>query len=212
MNGRLALRVVRFGHASTPMGEQVKYSVRAADVPPMSAATAILTRLASPRRGGPATAVSRGGGARVAGAALCACAALITATPVAQAATPYTAYVSNLTAESLSPINTATNIVGSPIPAKNPPFLAITPDGTTAWVTNSTQGTVTPITLATGAAGTPISVGTGPYAIAITPDGSKAYVAMHGAEAVTPVNLITRTAGSPIKVGKEPPSATPSTR
>ncbi len=170
----------------------------------MSMATATLTRPASPRRERPAKAVSRGGGARVAVAALCACAALVTGAPLAQAATPYTAYVSNLTAESLSPINTATNIVGSPIPAKNPPFLAITPDGTTAWVTNSTQGTVTPITLATGAAGAPISVGTGPYAIAITPDGSKAYVAIHGAEAVTPVNLITRTAGSPIKVGKEP--------
>src|ERR1022692_3141147 len=32
----LALRVVRFGHASTPMGEQVKYSASAADVPSMS--------------------------------------------------------------------------------------------------------------------------------------------------------------------------------
>jgi YVTN family beta-propeller protein len=200
----LALRVVRFGHASTPLGEQVKYSARAADVPSMNMATATLTRPASTRRDRPANALSRGGCARVTLAAVCACAAFMTATPLAQAATPYTAYVSNLTAESLSPINTATNIAGSPIPAKSPPFLAITPDGTTAWVTNSTQGTVTPITLATGAAGTPISVGTGPYAIAITPDGSKAYVAIHGADAVTPVNLIARTAGSPIKVGKEP--------
>jgi YVTN family beta-propeller protein len=205
LNGHLPFRVVRFGHASTPMREQVKYSARAADVPTMSMATATLTPPASPRREGAAKTVSCRRDARVAVAALCACAAPVTGAPLAQAATPYTAYVSNLTAESLSPINTATNIVGSPIPAKNPPFLAITPDGTTAWVTNSTQGTVTPITLATGAAGTPISVGTGPYAIAITPDGSKAYVAIHGAEAaVTPVNLITRTAGSPIKVGKEP--------
>ncbi len=129
---------------------------------------------------------------------------LAAATP-ACAAIPYTAYVSTLTEEALSPINTATNVASSPITGvKSPPFLAITPNGVTAWVTNSTQGTVTPVTLASGALGTPVPVGASPDAVAITPDGTKAYVADHGSESVTPINLTTDTAGPAIKVGKEP--------
>ena len=87
---------------------------------------------------------------RARSAAGCLCVGLMAAASFAQAANAYTAYVSNLTEQTLSPINTATGIVSSTIAAKNPPFLAITPDGSTAWVTNSTQGTVTPVTLSTG--------------------------------------------------------------
>jgi YVTN family beta-propeller protein len=133
----------------------------------------------------------------------CAC-CLILAACLAPSAGAYTAYVSNVTGGTLSPINTLTNHVGSPINVNDPPFLAITPDGSTAWVTDANQGTVTPVTLSSGITGTPIAVGTNPYGIAITPDGTKAYVANHGSESVTPINLITKTAGSPIKVGKEP--------
>ena len=143
--------------------------------------------------------------ARVRLAAGCLCAGLTVASGfLAPAASAYTAYVSNLTEQTLSPINTVTNIVGSTIAVKNPPFLAITPDGSTALVTDTTQNTVTPIALPSGTPGTPISVGSSPFAIAITPDGTKAYVADHGSESVTPINLTTKTAGLPIKVGKEP--------
>ena len=141
---------------------------------------------------------------RVSSAAGCLCVGLMAAASFAQVANAYTAYVSNLTEQTLSPINTATGVVSSTIAVKDPPFLAITPDGSTAWVTDSAQNTVTPITLSTGTAGTPIAVGSTPYAIAITPDGTKAYVADHGSESVTPINLTTKTAGSAIKVGKEP--------
>jgi YVTN family beta-propeller protein len=132
------------------------------------------------------------------------CLGLIAVAGSAQTANAYTAYVSNLTEQTLSPINTATSVVSSTIAVKSPPFLAITPDGSTAWVTDSAQNTVTPITLSTGTVGTPITVGTDPYGIAISPDGTKAYVANHGSETVTPISLTTKTAGSAIKVGKEP--------
>jgi YVTN family beta-propeller protein len=138
------------------------------------------------------------------GAAACLCIGLMATAGFAQTASAYTAYVSNLTEQALSPINTVSGAVSSTIAVKSPPFLAITPDGSTAWVTDSTQNTVTPVTLSTGAVGTPIAVGSNPYAIAITPDGTKAYVANHGSESVTPINLTTKTAGSAIKVGKEP--------
>ena len=70
----------------------------------------------------------------------------------------------------MTPIATATNTAGPPIPVGSGPFgIAITPDGKTAYVTNYGSGTVTPIATATNTAGMPITTGSDPYAIAITP-------------------------------------------
>jgi YVTN family beta-propeller protein len=177
-----------------------------ADVATMSMRTVMAKRLTvAPPARRPRRAALRVWRLRVAALGCVALGGLLAAATPAFAATPYTAYVSSLSEEALSPINTATNVASSPITGvKNPPFLAITPNGATAWVTNTAQGTVTPITLATGALGTPVPVGSNPDGIAITPDGTKAYVADHGSESVTPINLTTDTAGPAIKVGKEP--------
>ena len=77
----------------------------------------------------------------------------------------------------MTPIRTATNTTGPPIPVGNGPVaIVITPNGKTAYVANTKDGTVTPIRTATNTAGPPIPVGNEPIAIAVTPDGKTAYV------------------------------------
>lgn len=129
---------------------------------------------------------------------------LLLAVGQAVAATPYTAYVASRGLESLTPINTLTNIPGSPAHVARPYALAITSDGSTAWVTDEANDTLDPISLSTGTVGQGIGVGSEPHAVAITPDGSRAYVANYGSGTITPINLSTRTAESPIRVGNNP--------
>lgn len=82
-----------------------------------------------------------------------------------------TAYVANAGSDTVTPIATATNTPGPPIPVgDDPSAIAITPDGTTVYVGNIISGTVTPIATATNTPGTPIPVGNDPNAIAITPN------------------------------------------
>lgn len=103
------------------------------------------------------------------GAAVLVAAALALAAPTVTSAR--IAYVANSNDNTLTPIDTATNMPGTPIavPGSQPYAIAITPDGTTAYVANNGSDTVTPIDLASNTPGTPIPVGDRPDAIAITP-------------------------------------------
>jgi DNA-binding beta-propeller fold protein YncE len=99
--------------------------------------------------------------------------------PVAIAITPKdsTVYAANTEdadggSGTVTPIDTATNTAGPPIPVgKWPHAITITPDGATAYVTSWQDGTVTPIATVSNTPGPPIHVGEGARAIAITPDG-----------------------------------------
>ncbi len=113
----------------------------------------------------------------------------------------------------VTPINTATNSPGRPIPVgPGPMAIAITPNGQEAYVANAgwwnhPGRTVTPINLLTNRPGPAIPVGVGPLGIAITPDGRWAYVANSGwghADTVTPINLVTNTPGPAIPAGPGP--------
>jgi PKD repeat protein len=111
--------------------------------------------------------------------------------PAQGAPTPaWTAYVVN--PSSVTPINTATNTAGTPIPVtEQGPIsarsIAITPNGSTAYVSiygcmpppppstsncsvTDSADIVTPINTATNTAETPIAAGAGPNGVAITPD------------------------------------------
>jgi YVTN family beta-propeller protein len=124
-----------------------------------------------------------------------------TGTGTAEAAAPpaWTAYVLN--SDGLTPIDTATNTAGTPIPV-NAGLIAIAPNGATAYVTDPGSDSVTPIDLATNAAETPIAINASPpnapSFIAITPNGATAYVT--GGYVVWPIDLATDTVGSPIPV------------
>ncbi|TMK38192.1 MAG: YncE family protein, partial [Actinobacteria bacterium] len=116
-----------------------------------------------------------------------------------------TAYVTNPSASTVTPIDTATNVAEAPFGAgSSPNGIAITPDGTTAYVTNDGDDSVTPITLATKAVGASIPVGRFPQGIAITPDGKTAYVANEISSTVTPIALGTNTPGPAISVDNAP--------
>ncbi len=121
---------------------------------------------------------------------------------VPQIAAAQTVYVTNETAATVTPIDTATN---TPRPAIKvdaaPRGIAVTPDGRTAFVANG-AGTLTPIDTATGAPGAPIPTGSAAYAIAISPDGRTAYAVT--ANGIVPVDLATRTPGPPIEAGVGP--------
>jgi YVTN family beta-propeller protein len=107
----------------------------------------------------------------------------------------------------VTPINTATNRAGKPIPVgKDPGALAITPNGETVYVSNLVSGTVTPIRTATNTAGSAIKVGVAPGQIAIRPDGKTAYVINSNfyANTIRPIYTATNTAGPAIKVGPYP--------
>jgi YVTN family beta-propeller protein len=83
-----------------------------------------------------------------------------------------TAYVLSDTGDedSVTPLTTATNTVGTPIlVGDNPVALAITSDSQTVYVANSRSNTVTPVSTATNTAGKAIPVGNYPDAIAIMP-------------------------------------------
>ncbi len=117
----------------------------------------------------------------------------------------YYAYVANSGDNTVTPISTATNTAGTPIPVgANPQAIAVTPDGATVYVANSGDNTVTPISTATNTAGTPVPVGANPQGIAVTPDGATAYVTNFQGGTMTPINTATNTAGTPISVGSYP--------
>jgi hypothetical protein len=103
----------------------------------------------------------------------------------------------------ITPINTATNTPGQPIPVSGIGQItigeiAITPDGKTAYVDQS--GTITPISTTTNTPGTPIRVRGGTW-MTITPDGKTLYV-LTGSGTVVPISTATDTPGQPIRVGR----------
>jgi DNA-binding beta-propeller fold protein YncE len=101
-------------------------------------------------------------------------------------ANPATAYVVNKDSGTLTPIRTATNTAGTPIPVGISAYaIAITRHGKTAYVVAG--GRVIPIQTATNTVGPPITAGSNPQAIAITPNGKTAYVLNIDSNTVTPI-------------------------
>ena len=107
----------------------------------------------------------------------------------------------------VTPIDTATNTEGTPIPVGFGAYgVAITPDGKTAYVTHACCNTVTPIDTATKTAGRPITAGAQTTGIAITPDGRTAFVTNFASGTVTPIDTATNAAGAAITAGAHPVS------
>ena len=122
-------------------------------------------------------------------------------TPMGASAT--NAYVANLGSGSVTPIDTATNTAGTPIPVGlDPYFMASTPNGKTLYVVSSAR--VTAISTATGKVKAVIRDIDEPGPIAITPNGRTAYVVNYVTATVIPINTATNRAGKPIPVGGSP--------
>jgi YVTN family beta-propeller protein len=116
-----------------------------------------------------------------------------------------TAWVPNLAAENVVPIDVASNTAGTPVALPEPYGVAISPDGSRVYVSDR-GGAVYAIDTATNTiiAG-PIAVGNEPVALAVTPDGSRVYVANRGDDTVDVIDTATNTVvAGPIAVGNNP--------
>jgi len=110
------------------------------------------------------------------------------ARPTGVAVTPDGAkvYVSNNLGNSVSVINTATNLVTTTVAVgRAPSGLAVSPDNFQVYVVNKVDNTVSAINVALDTVVGTVTVGSGPESIAISPDGQRAYVTNAGAGTVT---------------------------
>jgi YVTN family beta-propeller protein len=116
------------------------------------------------------------------------------------------AFVANLGAHAVTPLDLITNQVGPPIPVGgNPDSIAISPDGRIAYVSNELDGTVSVIETATDrVVGAPIPAGNNPGTVALTPSGGTLYVTDELSNRVTVIDTATRAATDSIKVGSFP--------
>jgi YVTN family beta-propeller protein len=108
---------------------------------------------------------------------------------------------------SITPLNTSTNQLGTPIPGSygapmSPQCIAITPNGRTIYIANGDSNDVTPISTATNKPGRAIKVGEYPTTVLITPNGKTVYAANIDSDSVTPINVATNRAGRAITIGK----------
>lgn len=88
------------------------------------------------------------------------------------------AYVSNNDDNSISIIDTATQLVThTTAVGTQPRAIAITPDGSQIYTANSGSGTVSAINAATNLVSASVTVGNQPSCISVLPNGDKAYVA-----------------------------------
>lgn len=107
-----------------------------------------------------------------------------------------TIYVLYLRAGTVTPIPTATNTPGTPIPVPRPLTVMITPSGRTAFVIG--PGTVTPISTATNTPGKTINTGPHTEVLTVAPDGKTVYAVHYGGTSLTPISTRTGRAGKPI--------------
>lgn len=128
-----------------------------------------------------------------------------------------TAYAVNPNADTLVPIDLATQTLGKPVMlsasgkpgglSTGPLSVAITPDGKTAYVLTPSLGpqdssTVTPVDTAAGTAGKPIQVPGMIESIAVSPDGQTVYLGGYNPGKLTPISTSTNQVGPDVPVGK----------
>jgi YVTN family beta-propeller protein len=125
--------------------------------------------------------------------------ATITVTPVS---VPF-AYVGNVFSNTVSVINTATNLVVSNIKVGiEPQGVAVSPDGTKVYV--AAGGVVQEINTENNTVVANVSVGSNPQGMAVSPDGSLVYVADFYSNTVSVINTGNNTVIASISVGSNP--------
>jgi len=114
--------------------------------------------------------------------------ATITATPVIAPL----GYIANLSAGTVSVINTINNTVVATVPVGvSPTGVAISPDGSRVYITNGSSSTVSVINTAKNKVIATIPSGKYPYGVSVSPDGSRLYVANKFSETVSVINTVT---------------------
>lgn len=115
-----------------------------------------------------------------------------------------TAYVTNYSDGTVTPVDIRTHNAGPTIPVgSGPDGAVITPDGKLLYVANNNSNDVTVINTATNQVVTTIGVGSVAADLAVTPDGTTVWVSNYGDGTVQPIDVATNTAGTPVKVGSQ---------
>jgi predicted alpha-1,2-mannosidase len=115
-----------------------------------------------------------------------------------------TAYVTNYSDGTVSPVDIANHTAGPTIPVgSGPDGEVITPNGKLLYVAANNSNNVTVINTATNQVVTTITVGSVAADLAVTPDGTTVWVSNYGSGTVQPIDVATNTAGTPVTVGSE---------
>jgi predicted alpha-1,2-mannosidase len=114
-----------------------------------------------------------------------------------------TAYVSNYSDNTVTPVDTRTHNAGPAIPVGGGPDGMIVAGGK-LFVANNNTNNVTVIDTSTNAVLATIPVGSVAADVAATPDGKTVWVTNFGDGTVQPIDVATLTAGTPVTVGSQP--------
>ncbi|HET9169623.1 MAG TPA: GH92 family glycosyl hydrolase [Actinospica sp.] len=114
-----------------------------------------------------------------------------------------TAYVSNYSDNTVTPVDTRTHNAGPAIPVGGGPDGMIVAGGK-LFVANNNTNNVTVIDTGTNAVLATIPVGSVAADVAATPDGKTVWVSNFSDGTVQPIDVATLTAGTPIAVGSQP--------
>ncbi|MDH6131393.1 putative alpha-1,2-mannosidase [Kitasatospora sp. MAA4] len=114
-----------------------------------------------------------------------------------------TAYVSNYSDNTVTPVDTRTRNAGPPIPVGSGPDGLATAAGH-LFVANNNSNDVSVVDLTDNAVTADVKVGTVAADVAPTPDGRTVWVSDFGDGTVQPIDTATLTAGPPVKVGTQP--------
>ena len=114
-----------------------------------------------------------------------------------------TAYVSNYSDNTVTPVDTRTDTAGPPIAVGSGPD-GMTVAGGDLFVANNNSNDVTVIDTTTNAVVKTIAVGSVAADVAATPDGTTVWVTNFGDGTVQPIDVATLTTGTPVPVGSQP--------
>ena len=114
-----------------------------------------------------------------------------------------TAYVSDYSDNTVTPVDTQTDTAGPPIPVGSGPDGMIVTGGL-LFVANNNSNNVTVIDTMTNAVVKTIPVGSIAADVSATPDGKTVWVTNFGDGTVQPIDVATLTAGTPVTVGTQP--------
>src|SRR6267143_4112034 len=119
---------------------------------------------------------------------------LATAQIASVGAQPYNAYVSNVSGNNVSVVDTTAHTKVATISVPNlPSGLAMTPDGTLVFVACQRGNNVAVISTASNSVVNNIAVGTTPVRLAITPNGGQVYVVDKGSNDVAVIDTASQT-------------------
>jgi YVTN family beta-propeller protein len=116
-----------------------------------------------------------------------------------------TAYVSNYSDGTVTPVDTDTHTAGPAITVgSGPDGVVVLPDNTEAYVANNNTNDVSVISTVDNSVVTTVPVGPVAADVVATPDSQTVWVSNYGDGTVQPIDTATHSAGPPIKVGANP--------